>query len=576
MGRRMRAAVLVAAVGFTSAAGTIGGCGGPSAGVAPTGGDDAGDATSEAGDSSAAGDAGFDADGGLTPDVGPLPDALIEPDPSQSLRQVSPLLFGEGMEWTHYGQDVMLPDPTGATSGTFRPELVSALKAMNIPVMRYPGGTLSDLFHWNQTVGPMPSRVWQPDQSAGPDGGLPTLPPNFGPDEYAQFAAQIGADMHITVNVGTGSSADAAAWVSYYLGKGIHVKYVEVGNEVYLGGPGSSYPAMAPADYAAKFDEYASAVRAVDPNVQVMAIGCMIPNWSIAAMGSITQKADYVAVHVAYFPFDSMNTAGVDTIDYYWAMMGGTQVMTDAITALETVVSGASKPINQAAPLAMTEHSSLFYPGGSDVPTLLHQVQRNQTLAAAVFSASSYQIMMRDPRITYANHINPLSPFWEASITVAPEPTSGYPGSYNTQPTMSAFGYAYQLYRQGAGGTVIATQASNVPTFDTPPGGVVPAETGLPALDPISVKMPDGSLYLYVVNRDLLNDVGAQVSLPGATSVAAAEQLNGPAYNARNDPTTPNVVMLQSLAAPPVIEVNGVRRFVATFPAHSVTRFTLK
>jgi alpha-N-arabinofuranosidase len=568
LSRRTVVAGVVAAATVSYAAGGIEACGGSSASQADDGGGP-GDAAEAAVDAAAPGDAGVEAEAAA------LPDARLRPNPTQTIRDVSPLLFGEGMEWTHYGQDVMLPDPTGATAGTFRPELVAALKNMGIPVMRYPGGTLSDLFHWNQAVGPMPSRVPQLDQSPGPDGGLPTLPPNFGPDEYAQFAALIGADLHITVNVGTATAAEAASWLSHYAGMGIHVKYVEVGNEVYSGGPGGSYPPVAPADYASRFDAYASALRAVDPSVRIMAIGCTLPNWSQTAMAAITQKADYVAVHVAYAPFDATNTAGTDSIDYYWAMMGGTQQTVEALGALETVVALASQPVNKTAELALTEHASLFYPGGSDVATLTHQVQRNQTLAAAVYSASTYQTLMRDPKVGFANHINPLSAFWQASVTVAP-PGAGYPASYDTRPTTSAFGYAYALYRQAAGGTLVATLASGVPTFDTPAEGVVPVEKGIAALDAVSVKMPDGTLYVYVVNRDLLNDVAAQVVVPGGASVAAVQQIDGPAYDSRNDPDSPAVVTVQNLAVPPVLSVNGANEVVATFPAHSITRLTMR
>jgi alpha-N-arabinofuranosidase len=564
MGRARSAAILLTGTALAWTATAIGACGGPSASI-PDGGSGA-DSASDTGGS----------DSALDAPPAPLPSALVTPDPTQTIGVVSPLLFGEGMEWTHYGQDVMVPDPTGVTSGTFRPELVSALKNMNIPVMRYPGGTLADLFQWSQAVGPMASRIPQLDQDPNADGGLPTLPPNFGPDEYAQFAALIGADMHVIVNVGTSTPSDAANWISHYVSNGVHVKYVEVGNETYQAGPGDSFPAMTPSDYATKFDQYAVAIRAVDPSIKIMAIGCMTPGWSLTAMGAITQKADYVAVHVAYFPFDVMNTAGVDTIDYYWAMMGGTEVMRTALTALETVVAAASQPPNQSAQLAMTEHASLFYPGGSDLATQTRQVQRNQTLAAAVFSASSYQTMMRDPKIGFANHINPLSPFWQASITVAPPPTTGYPAAYATQPTMSAFGYAYKLYRDSVGGTVISTQVTGTPTFNTPAAGLVPSETGIAALDALSVKMADGSIYAYVVNRDLLTDIPAQFVLPAAMSVVAIEQLAGPAYDSRNDPDNPNVVTSQSVPTPPSLGVGASNRIVETFPAHSVTRLTLK
>src|SRR5947199_8647610 len=42
---------------------------------------------------------------------------------------VSPMLFGDGIEWSGYGQDVLAPD------GTLRPDVMAALAATGITLM---------------------------------------------------------------------------------------------------------------------------------------------------------------------------------------------------------------------------------------------------------------------------------------------------------------------------------------------------------------------------------------------------------------------------------------------------------
>lgn len=69
--------------------------------------------------------------------------------------------------------------------------------------MRYPGGTLADMFHWQQAIGRVASSTMQPTFS-----GMEV--PMFGPDEFATFAYQLGVDIVLTVNVGTGSVLEAA------------------------------------------------------------------------------------------------------------------------------------------------------------------------------------------------------------------------------------------------------------------------------------------------------------------------------------------------------------------------------
>jgi hypothetical protein len=73
----------------------------------------------------------------------------------------------------------------------------------------------------------------------------------------------------ITVNFGTGSAQEAAAWVYYAnVVKGYGVKYWEIGNEMMgnweAGGP------LSATDYGRRFDEYAAAMHAVDPSVVLL------------------------------------------------------------------------------------------------------------------------------------------------------------------------------------------------------------------------------------------------------------------------------------------------------------------
>src|SRR5208337_5103550 len=76
------------------------------------------------------------------------------------------------------------------------------------------------------------------------------------------------------------------------------------------------------------FDAYATAIRGVDPSLKLGAIGtsdtnsycdpacggsgtCPAPHWNEVVLTSITQKADFFAVHYAYAPYTDQNDANV-------------------------------------------------------------------------------------------------------------------------------------------------------------------------------------------------------------------------------------------------------------------------
>ena len=51
------------------------------------------------------------------------------------------------------GEDSEIPNVRGMRTG-----VVSALKAMGIPVLRWPGGCFADTYHWKDGIGPKESR----------------------------------------------------------------------------------------------------------------------------------------------------------------------------------------------------------------------------------------------------------------------------------------------------------------------------------------------------------------------------------------------------------------------------------
>ncbi|MFI6505983.1 cellulose binding domain-containing protein [Streptosporangium sp. NPDC050855] len=174
------------------------------------------------------------------------------------------------------------------------------LKDAGVKVLRYPGGSYSDIYHWADHTAP---------------GGY--VAPNTDFDTFMRGVRRTGAQPMVTANYGTGTAAEAAAWVRYAnVTKDYGVKYWEIGNENYGNGRyGAAWEAddhadKSPAEYARHVVAYSDAMKAVDPTIKIGAVLTTPANWPdaivadgdtgswndvvLAAAGS---KIDFVILH---------------------------------------------------------------------------------------------------------------------------------------------------------------------------------------------------------------------------------------------------------------------------------------
>ena len=126
--------------------------------------------------------------------------------------------------------------------------------------IRYPGGTISNLFNWKTTIGPVADRK---DQIHGfyNNAGQGGIAPNFGLTEIGTFAESVGSEIVYVYSLGRGNAQDAADLIEYLNAKvgtnpngGVdwaqvrannghpepyNVRYFEIGNEMQQAWAGS-------------------------------------------------------------------------------------------------------------------------------------------------------------------------------------------------------------------------------------------------------------------------------------------------------------------------------------------------
>jgi alpha-L-arabinofuranosidase len=104
------------------------------------------------------------------------------------------------------GEDSHIPNTRG-----IRNDVVNALKEINVPVIRWPGGCFADIYHWKDGIGPQENRKGVVNKLWG--GELENN--SFGTHEFLDFCSLIGAEPYIAINVGSGTVEEASEWIDY-------------------------------------------------------------------------------------------------------------------------------------------------------------------------------------------------------------------------------------------------------------------------------------------------------------------------------------------------------------------------
>ncbi len=152
----------------------------------------------------------------------------------------------------HFGVNTAVWDADFDTANT-----INLLTKIGEQALRFPGGSLSDDYHWATNT--TDSNTWQWATSF---------------DQFAQVATAVGAQAFITADYGSGTPAEAAAWVqesnvTHHYG----FKYWEIGNECYGSWEtDNNTVAHDPYTYAQRFQQYYTQMKAVDPTIKIGAV----------------------------------------------------------------------------------------------------------------------------------------------------------------------------------------------------------------------------------------------------------------------------------------------------------------
>jgi alpha-N-arabinofuranosidase len=235
--------------------------------------------------------------------------AQVKIDLDRTIGDVDRRIFGSFVE--HLGRciygGVFEPGSPRSDERGFRRDVLDAARGLRIPLLRWPGGNFVSAYRWTDGVGPVERRprrrelAWDAEE-----------PNTFGTDEFLAYCRELGAEPYICLNMGTGTLAEALAWVEYCNGDGdtewanlrrrngheepYGVRYWGLGNEMY----GEWQIGHLSADeYVRAAQRWAAALRRMDPDIRLVSCGQDgVSDWDRAVIDGLVRYVDHHSIHL--------------------------------------------------------------------------------------------------------------------------------------------------------------------------------------------------------------------------------------------------------------------------------------
>ena len=226
------------------------------------------------------------------------------------------------------GENSPIPNTKG-----YRNDVFNALKELQIPVLRWPGGCFADEYHWMDGIGPREKRA----KIVNNNWGGVVEDNSFGTNEFFNLCEMLGCEPYLSGNVGSGTVEELAKWIEYITSAGDSpmaklrrqngrekpwkLKYLGVGNESW--GCGGN---MTPDYYSDLFRRYSTYCREYDGNkLFKIASGASDYdyNWTETLMKNVGDRMKGISLH--YYTCKGWegskgSATKFDKADYLWTM----------------------------------------------------------------------------------------------------------------------------------------------------------------------------------------------------------------------------------------------------------------
>jgi len=444
-------------------------------------------------------------------------------------------------------------------------QTLALLRQIGCTALRWPGGSTSDEYHWASDIS--------------------------GNKTFMNLVTNLAAQSNsiITVNYGTGTSNEAAAWVrSVNITNHCGVKYWEVGNENYGSWEADSNPLPHdPYTYAIRAATYIQAMKAADPTIRIGAVAVpgednyanysanLVTNPATGEVhsgfvtNSVTGQAHSGWTPIMLATFKSLGVYPDFLIYHYYAeYTSGGSNSTDSDPLLLQVADDYS-PLTyndwgSAAASLRQQLSNYLGSPGSNIELCVtennsdagSQGRQSTSIVNALYQADSFGQLMK-------TEFNSL--FWW-DLRNGPDSSGDFDSTLYGWRTSGDLGIL-----QGVNAPYPAFYAKKLVQSLVRPGDtVLNATSDYLALSAYASRKSDGALALLVINKTPTNILNAQVAITNFAPWSAATMRS---YGVAQD----QAVQTNGPAAAQDISTNAIpaaATFTNAFPPYSLTLFT--
>jgi alpha-L-arabinofuranosidase len=469
-------------------------------------------------------------------------------------RTISPLdrnLFGSFLE--HLGRAIYegIYDPGSKLSDAngFRKDVLTEIRQLGVPIIRYPGGNFVSGYNWLDGVGPKQNRPRTLDKAWN------TLESNqFGTNEFLSWCKAVGSEPLMGLNLGTGTPEEAAALVEYCnVEKGTRwsdlrrqhgvpdpykVQHWCLGNE--MDGPWQ-IGHMTAAEYGLKAADTARQMRYVDPSLKLIACGSSGPfmptylEWDREVLEQCYEYVDGLSLH-RYFGNNARDTGG-DSSKYLALNLLMERQIAETVAVCD-LVRGRKRSAKKLW-LSFDEWNVWYRTTSGDAvnghrqeaPHLLEEIYNLED--ALLVGALVNSLLRNADRVKLAclaQLVNVIAPL-----------TTDASGMFR-QTIYYPYSWALQFARGAVLNLLVESSTYEVSDLEQ-----------VAHLDVAgSVDQGDGKISLFILNRDLLKAHEVEVVWEDAAParVVTASLLTGDDLKASNSFAAPQRIAPQSFAAP--------------------------
>jgi alpha-N-arabinofuranosidase len=489
--------------------------------------------------SCAANPASADADAGVRERAEKTIEAHIKLFPGAEFHRVSPYIYGQFIEhvgrciydgiWV--GQDSEIENAQG-----IRLDTVRALRKLEVPVVRWPGGLFADNYHWRDGIGPRDKRPVRQNL-----GWNTTESNQFGTHEFIHFCKLVATEPYLCVNVGSGTVEEARAWAEYCNSdkdttltrerainghpQPFSVKFWSLGNEPQYALDGM----MVPEHYLDLARTYAGYVKHFASQSVWRGDGKL--KEARIVLGELESprvfKDQVPKVKNIYFDLLSLHlyantnhTPDVPPADTYYQLISRLPRLEQRIKRLCDVAQELSTD-DHSVGVAVDEWG-IWRHGEADS---LNGLVQKAPMADALFAAAFFHVLHRYEKVYMANIAQTINVLQALILT--------HGKNFCVTPTYHVF----EMFKPHRNGTVI--------DFSVDCGKRLRASDtgGQNALSVSVTKSQDGSeLFISAVNLDLHDDIIAKIEVAGKKKwkVQEVRRLTGEDIDGRNTFDDPN------------------------------------